>query len=132
MKTKHTTLIALACCALLVAAGCGEKTSTAKSELTASSGGRDLRVVAEGGAWVHPEETRFVVKVKGHELELGQERLLIDKKEAAKIPAGAKKFAVTFEAGTLTVTADGAPPSRRLTPSDRRKCGPSLVPTSVH
>ena len=99
-------ILALTCCALLIATGCKPK-AVGKSELSASSGGRDLRVVAEGGAWVHPEETRFVVKVKGHELELGLERLLVDKKEAAKIPAGAKKFAVTFEADTLTVAADG-------------------------
>ena len=108
MKTNRTTLVALVCGALLaVAAGCERKTTDVKTELTASSGGRDIRVVAEGGAWVHPEETRFVVKMKGHELELGLERLLVDKKEAAKIPAGAKKFAVTFEADTLTVAADG-------------------------
>ena len=107
MKTTKKILLALACCALLIATGCKPK-AVGKSELSASSGGRDLRVVAEGGAWVHPEETRFVVKVTGRELEVGMERLLVDKKEAAKIPAGAKKFAVTFETGTLTVAADGA------------------------
>ena len=107
MKTTQKTLLALACCALLIATGCKPK-AVGKSELSASSGGRDIRVVAEGGAWVFPEESHFVVKATGHELEVGMERLLVDKKEAAKIPAGAKKFAVTFEAGTLTVAADGA------------------------
>ena len=48
------------------------------------------------------------MKLSGHELVIGKEQLLVDKKEAAKIPAGAKKFAVAFTAGTLTVTADGA------------------------
>ena len=32
----------------------------------------------------------------------------MDKKEGAKVPAGAKKFEVDFTGGTLTVGADGA------------------------
>ena len=108
MKTKHTSLILLACYALLAAAGCEKKTSDAKSELTARSGGRDIHVLAEGGAWVGPREDQFTVKVGGHEIVIGTAQVLVDKKESAKVPAGAKKFEVDFTGGTLTVGADGA------------------------
>ena len=106
MKTKHIPIIVLACCALF-AAGCEKKTSNAKSELTASSGGRDIHVLAEGGAWVGPKEDQFTVKVTGHEIVIGTEQVLVDKKESAKVPAGAKKFEMRFIGGTLTVGADG-------------------------
>ena len=105
MKTKHILTVLLACAALL-AAGCKPK-AISHSDITASSGGRDIHVVAEGGAWVGPEEDKFTVKLVGHELVVGKEQLLVDKKEAAKVPAGVKKFEVAFEAGTLTVIGDG-------------------------
>ena len=107
MKTKHTSIAILACCALLAAAGCKPK-STGYSALSAGSGGRDIHVSAEGGAWVFPEENQFTVKVAGHEIVIDRARVLVDKKEGAKVPAGAKKFEVNFGSGTLTVGADGA------------------------
>ena len=107
MKTNHIPIIVLACCALFAAAGCKAKT-VGHSTLTASSGGRDIRVSADGPAWVGPGEDRFTVKVPGHEIVIEKERLLLDQQERAKVPAGAKKFEVTAEAGTLSVTADGA------------------------
>ena len=108
MKTIHIPIVILACCALFAAAGCKEKTSDAKTELTASSGGRDIHVIAEGGAWVGPKEDQFTVKVGGHEIVIGTAQVLVDKKESAKVPAGAKKFEVKYEGGTLTIGADGA------------------------
>ena len=107
MNTRHISIIALACCALFAAAGCKPK-STGYSALSASSGGRDIHVSAEGGASVHPEENLFTVKVTGHEIVIDREHVLVDKKEGAKVPAGAKKFEVNFGGGTLTVGADGA------------------------
>ena len=107
MKTKHPTIITLACCVLLAAAGCKPK-FTGKSDLTASSGGRDIHVSADGPAWVGPQENQFVVKVTGHEIVIEKERLLVDKKESAKVSADAKKFEVVADAGMLMVTADGA------------------------
>ncbi|GDY19194.1 hypothetical protein LBMAG56_05390 [Verrucomicrobiota bacterium] len=91
MNAKHISIIILACCSILAVAGCNVKT-TGRSELTASSGGRDIHVVADGGAWVGPAEDKFTVKLPGHELVIGKEELLVDKKVAAKVPAGAKKF----------------------------------------
>lgn len=105
MKTQSLLLLLLTCGALLVA-GCKVKT-TSRSELTASSGGRDIHVAADGGAWVGPTDDKFTVKLSGHELVIGKEQLLVDKTERAKLPAGVKKFEVVFEAGTLTVSGDG-------------------------
>jgi hypothetical protein len=111
MKTRHLPIIAFACCALF-AAGCkpkaGNATSTVKSVLTASCGGRDLHVVTEGGAWVNQAEDQFNVKVTGHEIVIDRERVLVDKKEGAKVPAGAKKFEMNLTGGTLAISADGA------------------------
>ena len=107
MKTNHAPIITLACCVLFAAAGCKPK-FTGKSDLTASSGGRDIHVFADGPAWVGPQENQFVVKVTGHEIVIEKERLLVDKKESAKVSADAKKFEVVFADGTLAVTADGA------------------------
>ncbi|MEO6785623.1 MAG: hypothetical protein ABI318_05770 [Chthoniobacteraceae bacterium] len=107
MKTNRTSFILIACCALF-AAGCRQKTSNAKSDLTASSGGRDIHVSAEGAAWVGPQENQFTVKVTGHEIVIGTAQVLVNKKASAKVPAGAKKFEVNFGGGTLTVGADGA------------------------
>ena len=110
MKTSHIPIITLACCTLF-AAGCKPKagsTSNAVSELSASTGGRDLHVISTGGAWVNQQEDAFTVKVTGHEIVIDRERVLVDKKEATKVPAGAKKFETNFTGGTLTVGADGA------------------------
>jgi predicted small secreted protein len=105
MKTKPITAILLTCGALFVA-GCNVK-STGRSELTASGGGRDIHVVADGGAWVGPAEDKFTVKLRGHEVVIEKERLLVDQQERAKLPAGVKKFEVSFEAGALLVSGDG-------------------------
>ncbi len=107
MKTKHRPLFILTCCALSAAAGCKPK-SSGYSALSASSGGREIHVSAEGSAFVQPQEDRFTVKVTGHEIVIDQEHVFVDKKEGAKVPAGAKKFEVNFGGGTLTVGADGA------------------------
>ena len=48
------------------------------------------------------------MKVGGHEIVIGTAQVLVDKKEGAKVPAGAKKFEVKYEGGTLTIGADGA------------------------
>lgn len=111
MRTKQIPALAAICCALFAAAckpNSSNSTGDAVSELTASTGGRDLRVVSNGGAWVNQQENAFTVKVTGHEIVIDRERVLVDKKEAAKIPAGARKFEVNFTGGTLTVGADGA------------------------
>ena len=107
MKNKSIAIIILACCALFAAAGCKKKTA-GRSEITARSGGLGIVVIADGASFVNPQENGFTVKVIGHEIVIDREHVLVDKKEAAKVPAGAKTFEVNFMDGTLTIGADGA------------------------
>ena len=106
MKNKSIAVIILACCALFADAGCKKKTA-GRSEISAGSGGRNIVVTAEGAAWVGPEENGFTVKLTGHTVVIDREQVLVDKKEAAKVPAGAKKFEMNFTGGMLTLGADG-------------------------
>ena len=106
MKNKPIAIIIIACCALFAAAGCKKKTA-GRSEITAGSGGLGIVVVADGASFVNPQENGFTVKLTGHEIVIDRERVLVDKKEAAKVPAGAKKFEMNFMGGTLTIGADG-------------------------
>ena len=106
MKTRHTPIIALACCALLAFAGC-HKSKVSRSDISAGNGDRSVHAVVDGPAFVQPQPDRIIVTTTGHEIVIEKERLLVDKKESAKVPADAKKFEVTVAAGTLTVSADG-------------------------
>ena len=106
MKTKHIPIIILACCALL-AAGC-RKHTVSRSDISAGNGTRNVHAVVDGPAFVEPQPDKIVVSTTGHQIVIEKERLLVDKKESAKVPAEAKEFEVTVASGTLTVTADGA------------------------
>ncbi len=106
MKNKHIPMIILACCALFAAAGCNKKT-VSRSDISAGNGDRSVHAVVDGPAFVQPQPDRIIVTAKGHEIVIEKERLLVDKKESAKVPAQAKQFEVTVANGTLTVGADG-------------------------
>jgi hypothetical protein len=95
----------LACCAFL-AAGCRLKNTTSRSKLNMTSLGRDIHVSADSGAGVQADNDQLRVKLPGHEIVIGKERLLLDQEESAKASAEAKKFEVIFEGGTLTAMAD--------------------------
>ena len=81
MKTRHITIILLACCVLFTAVGCGNKDKDGKSGVNASSGGRDIHVLADGAAWVGPQENQFTVKLTGHEIIIGLEQVLVDNRK---------------------------------------------------
>ena len=107
MKAERIITVLLVCCALFAAAGCKQK-APGISDIQATSGDRHIHVLIEGGAFVEPGEDKFTVKLHGHEVVIEKERLLVDKQERAKVPAGVRKFEVSFKAGTLTVSGDGA------------------------
>ena len=104
---KHLMIVIMCGALLAVSNGCKPKT-VGTSRLTASAGGRDIKATVDGPAWVWPAEDKFTVKITGHEIVIEKERLLLDKKEVAKIPATATKFELVCTNATLTVTADGA------------------------
>lgn len=107
MKAERIITVLLVCCALFAAAGCKQK-APGISDIQATSGDRHIHVLIEGGAFVEPGEDKFTVKLPGHELVIGKEQVLLDKKAAAKVPADAKRFVVILKSGALTVSADGA------------------------
>ena len=101
-------MIALAVAALLVAGtGCKPKVEF-NAELTASAGGRDIKALVVGGAFVHPTAEAFTVSFTGHKVVIEKERVLLDAKELAKFPATATKFELVCTNATLRITADGA------------------------
>jgi hypothetical protein len=105
MKFTARSLLALALFAAVV--GCKPK-AVGTSSIFAGNGDRSVNVTAEGPAFASPQPDKLIVTLQGHEVVIEKERLLVDKTEAGKVPAEAKKFDVTFTGGTLTVSADGA------------------------
>jgi hypothetical protein len=94
---------------LALAAGCKFRTSsTAHATALASVNGRSVRAEADGRVWIHPDTDEFTVKVSGHEIVIGKDRLLIDKNISAEFSATATNFFVGYSHAELTVTADGA------------------------
>jgi hypothetical protein len=107
-ETMKHRMIAIVCITVLaLGTGCPHHKTTNASVITASAGGREIKATVDGPAWVKPAEDKITVKVTGHEFVIEKERLLIDGKEQAKIPATATKFDVALSNGTLRVTADG-------------------------
>jgi hypothetical protein len=106
-ETMKHIMIAIVCGALLaLGTSCSHKT-TGNSILTASAGGRELKATVDGPAWVGPAEDKFTVKLKGHEIVIEKERLLVDKAERAKVPADAKKFEFFCTNKVVRLVVDG-------------------------
>jgi len=107
MKTWILVIALLLACVT----GCKPATPTGSSIVTARANGRTVKATVRamvcGAVFVQPQEDRFIVSLQGHQLVIEKERLLVDKKEAAKFPATATKFEVTYTDGALTVAADG-------------------------
>ncbi len=107
MKTNHTSLITFACCTLLAAAGC-KPSVRENSVITLSNRGREIHLIADRPAtFAKTEEDKFVLHLTDHRIVIDREQVLVNEKEAAKVPTGAKKFDVTVSGGALTVIADG-------------------------
>ncbi len=100
---KH---LMIAVAALFIAGACRHKVSHA--HLSAGSGDRQVVADVDGPAWIFPAEDKITVNVTGHAIVIEKERLLLDGKERAKIPAAAKQFEVVVSNATLRVTADSA------------------------
>ena len=106
-RSFFTGLVGLVAATLLVAmTGCSRPTTT-RSTLTAGFNGREVKVMIDGPASITSERDAAVVTFGGHKLRVEKERILLDSKELAKLPAGAKKVELEYTAGKLTATADG-------------------------
>lgn len=103
---KTITILTLASCTLLAFTGC-RRHNVSHSDISAGDGHRSVHAVVDGPAFVQPGPDKFTITTTGHEIVIEKERLLVDKKEGAKVPADAKQFEVKVAAGALTVSADG-------------------------
>jgi len=74
---------------------------------TPTVAGREIIVSGEGTVSVHSEGSKAVVLLGNHTLVVEKERLLLDGKERAKVPAAAAKIRVSSVKERLTVQADG-------------------------
>lgn len=104
-------LLRLACLTvLLLAAGCAKPPAMKTNLGMTLKDGRAVQAVLDGQGFITSNEgqdTAIITFGGGKHAVVEKERFLIEEKEQAKIPAGARKVEVTFENGKLTVTADG-------------------------
>jgi hypothetical protein len=68
--------------------------------------GHQITVDIDGGGGLLSENGRTFIQLPGHELDIEQERLLLDGKEVAKIPATAR-LEIVLSGTILSLKADG-------------------------
>ena len=110
-------VISVLCATLATAAlvtaplGCKPKQTvtspTAHSHFSVSgyAKGHEITVDIDGGGGLLSEGGRTFVQLPGHEVDIEQERLLLDGKEVAKIPAAAR-LKIVLSGTTLSLKAD--------------------------
>jgi hypothetical protein len=96
---------------MTVAVGCKRKanvptTTRIHSTVSGSAAGHAVKADMDGAGGITGQNGTNFVQLPGHELGIEQERLLLDGKQAANIPAGAR-LEIVLSNTTLTVTADG-------------------------
>jgi hypothetical protein len=74
---------------------------------TSTIDGREVSATAQGSVSVHGDGAAAVVTLGTHKIVVEKERLLIEGKERAKIPAASVKVSIEAAKGRLTVRADG-------------------------
>ena len=111
-KVVTALCAALATAALVTAPlGCKRKqavtSSTGRSHFSVSAyaKGHEITVDIDGGGGLLSENDRTFIQLPGHELDIEQERLLLDGKEVAKIPAAAP-LEIVLSGTTLSLKAD--------------------------
>jgi len=108
---SKTLLAGLAGAALatLVTALCGcARFGTTRSILTIGINGREVKAIIDQPAGISSTGDNAVVDFGGHKLVVEKERIVLDGKEQAKLPAGAKTVELEYTGGKLTAGADGA------------------------
>ena len=87
--------------------GCKPKT-VGSSNLATTVGGREIRAVIQGAAFIQPGSDDATISFSGHKVTVERARVVLDGTELATLPPAATKVEVTVSGGQLTVTADGA------------------------
>jgi hypothetical protein len=88
-------------------AGCGTK-KTGRSILRTTIGPRTVTASLDGPGFISSEGDNAIVTFSGGKLVVEKERVLLDNKEVAKIPAEATDVQVDYTGGALSVMAEGA------------------------
>ena len=70
--------------------------------------GREIKTSADVPAVIDTKDDDATITFGNHEVRVEKERLLLDDKEAAKIPASATNVTVVVSDATLTVAADSS------------------------
>ena len=111
-KVVTVLCAALATAALVTAPlGCKRKqtvtSSTGHAHFSVSgyAKGHEITVDIDGGGGLLSESGRTFIQLPGHELDIEQERLLLDGKKVAKIPAAAR-LEIVLSGTTLSLKAD--------------------------
>jgi hypothetical protein len=99
-------LLALAAL-LAMTTGC-QMQARKRAEVKMQVGARAITGSLDGDAFITSDGEAATIQFGSHKLLIEKERVLLDGKEEAKLPAAASKVEVDYAAGTLTVTADGA------------------------
>ena len=92
---------------LPLAAGCKIQ-ATKRAALKMQVGARTITADLDGTGFITSDDKVATMHFSGRTLVIENERVLLDGKELAQLPAAATKVEVDYSAGTLTVTADGA------------------------
>jgi hypothetical protein len=92
---------------LAFAFGCGAKASVGQSNLTTSSGGREVRASLDGAGSMTSGANATVITFAGGKHTVEKAAVKLDGEELAKLPEDAEKVEVNCTAGMLTVTAEG-------------------------
>ena len=92
---------------MAVVPGCAKR--TARSVLTISVQGRKVVATIDGPGWISssPNGDAAIITFAGQEVVVEKERVIIDGKTLATVPADASKVDLTHCNGNLTITADG-------------------------
>jgi len=108
MKNTNLTILALVAVAMFAVTGCGRHKVISRMT-TGSTDGRQLAVVIDGKASFQTRDGKHVVTFRGHELVVGNERLVVDgDKKSFGIPAAAKKVDIEVTDGVLIMSVDGS------------------------
>ena len=100
------TVVVMVLNLLPVISGCESK-PTGKSVLETTVEGRRVRATVEGAGFISGHDGVVEITCLGGKVVVETERVLLEGKELAKIPAEAKLVEVAYAGKTLTVTAEG-------------------------
>ena len=78
------------------------------ASVTVAVPGRVIKTSADVPAVIDTRDDDYTITFGNHEVRVEKERLLLDVKEAANIPASATNVTVVVSDATLTVTADSS------------------------